>query len=321
MLPRLALPFAAALLAAPLWPAGAGAQERPSRDQRDYRTWIDTTVAFDRDGTVQLDHLTGEIVVTTWDRPQVRLLAYAEHAEIDARISRGRIIVGLEPDEDSTGRRRRSVRVGDSRFEITVPAGTRVKAGNLSGNVRIEGVRGEVEASTMSGSITASDVAGGTTLSSVSGNVTAIDVTGDVSATSVSGTVSLRGITGDVRTSTVSGTLTLRDVRARSVVAGTTSGRVTFEGPLDRAGRYEFTSHSGSVSLLLPSTVGADLSVETYSGALDTDFPVTMGPATRRGARPRSMELTLGDGGARVVAQSFSGNILLKRAAGAPERP
>ena len=116
------------------------------------------------------------------------------------------------------------------------------------------------------------------------------------------------------RANTVTGAITLRDVRGRSVVAGTTSGGVTFQGPLDRDGRYEFTSHAGTVSLLLAPDVGADLSIESYSGTLETDFPVSMEPASRRGARPRSFDVTLGDGGARVVAQSFSGTVLLRRA-------
>lgn len=305
MLPRLALPIlVAALGLPPLLPAAAGAQRG---DPSGYRTRIDTTVAFARDGVVQLDHLSGDVVVTAWDRPEARLRAWAEHADIDARIAPGRIVVSLNR---VNGRNR----VGDSRFELTVPVGTRVKAASVSGDVQVTGVRGEVEASSTSGAVTVRDVGALATAASVSGDVTVADVTGDVTATSVGGDVLVRDVTGDVRASTVSGAVSLRGVRARSVSATTTSGGVTFEGPLDRAGRYEFTSHSGTVTLLLPSSVGADLSIETFSGVLDTDFPVTMDAASRRGARPRSFELTLGSGGARVVAQSFSGDVLLKRA-------
>lgn len=308
MLPRLALlALLAPCVALPLLPADAGAQRPRPRDA--YRTRIDTTVAFDRGGVVQLDQIGGDVVVTTWDRAEVRILAYAEHAGIDARITRGRIVLGLQLDN---GRNR----IGESRFEVTVPAGTRVKAASIRGSVAVDGVRGDVEASSTNGGVTVRDIEGRTTLASVAGSVTATDVVGSVSASSVSGSVSLRDVEGTVRASTVTGAIALRDVRARSVVAGTTNGSVTFQGPLERDGRYEFTSHAGTVSLLLAPDVGADLSIETYSGTLDTDFPVTLGPASRRGARPRSFELTLGDGGARVVAQSFSGNVLLKRAGG-----
>jgi hypothetical protein len=94
------------------------------------------------------------------------------------------------------------------------------------------------------------------------------------------------------------------------VRAETVSGSVEFEGRTERGGRYDFASHSGDVRLVLPQTLGALISVETFSGTIDSDFPITLTPGQRHG---RQYEFQVGDGGARIGASSFSGGIYIQR--------
>ncbi|HEU4628378.1 MAG TPA: DUF4097 family beta strand repeat-containing protein [Gemmatimonadaceae bacterium] len=304
LLPLLAL----ALLGAAI-PSTASAQ-RGDRDS--YASWIDTTVAFARGGSVDLSHVSGDIVVTTWDRDEVRVRAYAEHGRITPSFSRARISLRIAAGPDERGRGNR--RIGDSRYELTIPADARVKAATVSGDVRVTGARGEVEVGTVSGDIEVGDVGGLTTLTTVSGDVQVARVDGDLALSTVSGDASARDVRGDVRAKTVSGELELRGIRARSVSAGSTSGDVVFEGDFAAGGRYEFTSHSGDIHLLLPDDASAEFSVQTFSGGLETAFPVTLGGGARRGARPRTLDFTLGKGGARVQVQTFSGDAVLEHA-------
>jgi DUF4097 and DUF4098 domain-containing protein YvlB len=118
-----------------------------------------------------------------------------------------------------------------------------------------------------------------------------------------------------VRAETTSGDVTLLGVTSRNVTASTVSGEVDYEGSIDANGRYEFHSHSGDVRLEIPENTGAQFAIETYSGSLDTEFPLTLQPGQRTSSRPRRYEFTLGNGSARVTAESFSGDIVLVRRA------
>ncbi|HEX6630678.1 MAG TPA: DUF4097 family beta strand repeat-containing protein [Gemmatimonadaceae bacterium] len=308
-MPRRLLALAAVTLLAVAAPPAARAQRGDRAAQPPLRA-IDTTFAFDDDGLVDLTQLSGEIVVTAWDRDEVRVVARAQYGRVDPSFSRQRIFLRVIPDAAHGGR------LGDSRYELLVPEGTRVKAAATSGAVRVSGTRGEVEIGTRTGAITVTDVQGLVTLTSLAGAVTTEAIDGDLAVSTAGGAVTARDVTGDVRVKTVGGAIDLRDVDSRSVSAQSTGGSVTFEGSLAEGGRYELGSHAGTVRLLLPEDASVELTVETFTGEVATDFPVTLAGGARRGARPRTLGFTLGDGAARVSIQTFSGGIVLQRVGG-----
>jgi DUF4097 and DUF4098 domain-containing protein YvlB len=205
-------------------------------------------------------------------------------------------------------------RSGETRYELTVPEGTRVLMRSTSGDLRATGVKGEVEARSVSGDVHVSAAVRNVTIETISGEVAAERLNGNVHGSSVSGEVQLDNVTGDVDFTSVSGSVSLANARSRSVHLGAVSGDLSFQGPLDAAGRYDFGTHSGDVRLTLPADASAQVSTQTFSGSMDSEFQLTMQPAadgTRRSSR--RMEFTLGRGGPRVSAETFSGNITLER--------
>jgi DUF4097 and DUF4098 domain-containing protein YvlB len=308
-IPRAALLAALALGA---WgaPGQAGAQVRDRDRDRDSDRYaegssIDTTIAFAADGTVSLTLISGDIRVTGWSRGEARIRAFSERGEIRSQLSRSRIELDV---------RSRRGHMGDTRYELSVPAGARVVAHTTSGDITVRAVAGEVEAHSTSGEIEVADLGGRATVESVSGSVHATGVRGDLSIEAVSGTVDVRDVAGGVEAESVSGTVRLRGIRSRAVRAETVSGEIEFQGTLDPAGRYDFDAHSGDVRLVVPADAGAQVSVETFSGTIDSDFPMTLQPADRRRERDeKRMDFTLGRGGARVRIETFSGRVVLER--------
>lgn len=278
------------------------------------RIVLDTTYRFGPNGLLDAEQVSGEIAVGTWDRPEVRVRAWIERGRVLSELSSSRVRLRVEGERDSRGNRK----LGDSRYEITVPAGTRVRAASVSGNVRVSGSGSEVEATSVSGDVAVSNAVGLASVTSVSGDVRIQRVRGDLTIRSVSGDVTVEDAEGDVRASSVSGDLNLLRLRSRSVTAKSTSGDVDFLGTIDGDGRYQFTTHSGDVRLSLADGVGADVSVRTFSGELDSAFPITLGGRNRASAR--SMEFTLGNGGARITAETFSGDVTLRRSDGRSRR-
>jgi hypothetical protein len=282
------------------------AAQRESGDSDEFSSSIDTTVALSGNGTVDLSLVSGEIVVTSWGRNDVRVHATSERGILRFDASPSRVTLGVRSDRGE---------LGDTRYEVTIPKSARVVAQGVSGDVRTRG-GSDVEAHSVSGDVRVADATGRVEIESVSGDASAQRVGAGVKASTVSGELTLSDITGDVDANTVSGDIILDGVRSSFVRTNTTSGDVRFMGTLDPRGRYEFNSHSGDIRIAIPGG-GATLDVHTFSGDVDSEFPMTLQPGSRSGDRGKGMQFTIGGGGARISAQTFSGDITIERASGA----
>ena len=307
---RLFLLYAAVASLGALIPTEGWAQrnrvsERDDRSRQRGEARVDTTFAFTRGGIVELTQTSGDIVVTAWDRDEARVQASSERGRLDMHVTPARIAIGVNT---VNGRR------GDTRYEISVPVGVRVIARTSSGDIAVRGTRGPIEARTTNGDIEIADAADRIILEAVSGDVRASRLTGSVRVESVNGGIELRDVRGDVRAETTSGDVLVTGVESRNVYVATMGGEVEYDGAIDAAGRYEFHTHSGDLLLRVPGDARAQFHVETYSGTLDSEFSLTLQPGQQATGRPRRFEFALGGGGgARVTAETFSGDITLTR--------
>jgi DUF4097 and DUF4098 domain-containing protein YvlB len=295
--------LAAALAVASALPASAQNRDKDRDRDRDeeYTSRIDTVLQLSRNGTVEIELQSGEIIVTGSSGNQVRVRGASERGQIRVDASPSHIEIGMRPPH---GRRY------EAHVEVSVPEGTRLTISGHSSDVSIRGVRGEVDVATMNGDVVIEDASTRVEFESVSGDIRLARIQGDLRGEAVSGDVELIDATGEVDLETVSGDLTLRNVRSRSVRVETMSGEVQFEGPTQSGGRYDFSSHSGDLRLVLPQALGAMIAVETFSGSIDSDFPITLEPGQRHG---KQFEFRVGDGSARIDASSFSGGIYIQR--------
>jgi DUF4097 and DUF4098 domain-containing protein YvlB len=273
------------------------AEREQERRQRDMAGSLDTTVTFDARGSVTVTCPQGTIIVTGADRNEIKVRARTENGAI--RFTSNGMRATLEP---ASGRG-----CNDGRFEITVPVGTRVSARSWSGSVSVKGVRGDLETRTQSADVDLRDV-GRIDVESLSGDVTIQGVAGESAIHTVSGDIDLGGARGDLEIETVSGDIDLRDVVAKQIRVHTTSGDVSFAGAIQPDGRYEYNTHSGEIRLALPGDVGAQLSIGTFNGGIESDFPITLKADSHDNKR---LSFTLGQGTARIIVETFSGDITL----------
>jgi DUF4097 and DUF4098 domain-containing protein YvlB len=206
-------------------------------------------------------------------------------------------------------------------YTITVPATASVEVSSISGSLKVSGVSGAVRLSTVSGSATATDVPHLEVAKSVSGRVSLSGVAadGDVTVGSVSGAVAMHGVKArSLELASVSGDLTIDDARCDRLTANSVSGSVEYSGELAPRGRYDITTHSGGVRLALPGTIGFDLTANTFSGAIRSDFAMTVGGDASREIRGHGMSNhaihgTVGDGSATLTIRTFSGNVVITK--------
>jgi len=131
-----------------------------------------------------------------------------------------------------------------------------------------------------------------------------------LSAASVSGDVFVNGARGDVSANSVSGDVRLEHIHATTVNAHTVSGDVHVQADeLLGRGDLSFKSVSGSVTLEVPRTFEADLSMSTVSGDIDSDFPLTLGNGRMNRHR---VDARIGNGGRRLEVGTVSGDLKLR---------
>ncbi len=289
------LAFAALAVVTPSGRAGA---QRRSRSNGARET-VDTTFAFDKTGTVTLSATSGDIIVNGSTDGRIHVHATSDNGNLSLDASPSRVIL--------------QNRSGDSRFEVTVPYGVQVVARSQSGDMTIRDTRGAVEAHVTSGDLEVEGVNGRLEVNTLSGGITVRDVTGDVDVVTTSGDVKIFNLLGSADVGTVSGDVELRGVTGKSMRAKTTSGDVRFDGLIDAAGRYDFTTHSGDVELHVQRDASAQLTVSTWNGGVTSDFPITLTPGDHAigSAVGKRYTFAIGGGGARISAETFSGDITL----------
>lgn len=284
-------------------PASAVAQRDAAR--------IDTTLAIAKGGTVRLGNVSGEIRVSAENRPDVRLRADMERGSFETSYTGSRISVTTRSVEG---------RQSSARFDVVVPVGTRVDVSTISGRVTVRDTQGEVTVRSTSGTVEVREAKDRLEVNTVSGGIDVQRTTGRTRLEAVSGGIRVDEAVGELSAETVSGSIAVRRSRLEILRAAATSGSVSYEGTLSRSGSYRLNAHSGSVTLAIPANSHALLELETFSGRIYSDFPLTLQPGETGGRRGRRMEFTLGDGGARVTAGAFSGSITIRRGAATTNR-
>jgi DUF4097 and DUF4098 domain-containing protein YvlB len=277
---------------------------RPAREGA-ARMRLDTTVAMDARGLVELTLNGGDVIVRTWDRAEVRVSAQLDNGHLSLDASASRVLLGDAEHSDA-----------DARFEVTMPRTARLEVAGINAEVVVDGVRGGVQVENATGDVQLTDVGGLVRAELMTGELHVTRGEGDFRLSLASGDVMLQDVTGRVEVENVSGDITVRGGRARELRLETTSGDVTYEGTVQAEGTYELSTHSGDVQLRLPEGTRARLEAETYNGEFVSDFPVTMQPGAPKGGRQRRYELLVGDGGGPLIrVESFTGDIHLGRTA------
>jgi len=232
---------------------------------------------------------------------------------------------------------------GDFHWNGTVANGSEVSVGNVSGDVRVtasttgrvevtgykhgrdaDRVRANVE-QTSRGLVVCvlyddatSCNGGGSRSSNHRGNwndasmdlEVSLPAAVNLSANSVSGDVRVTGINGDVDANSVSGNVHLDRLRSNSIRANSVSGDIDVQADqLTGRGDLSFHTVSGDVTLELPRSFDADVSMSTVSGSMDSDYQMTMNNGRMN---RRSINARIGNGGRKLDLNTVSGDVKLR---------
>ncbi len=279
-------------------------------------------VRVGRDGQVSISNISGLISVTATGGDEMTIDAVkrgnrSDFDRVDIVVDEhpGRVDVRTDYPRLSNGGR------VDVDYTVAVPAGVSLEVHSISGRIRIDGVKGSLRVNSVSGDITSSNTPKVEFARSVSGQIDlgGISHDGSLSVSTVSGNVIANGMKArSLDVTTVSGEVRLTDAAIERLNAKVVSGHFEYAGRLARNGRYDVNSHSGEVRFTLNDNTGFQLNAGTFSGAIRSDFQMTVGGDSRdtrpgRGPGRGTLQSTFGDGSASLNLRTFSGGITIAK--------
>jgi DUF4097 and DUF4098 domain-containing protein YvlB len=261
----------------------------------------DTTIPVSRGTRLEMNNRSGQIVVRTWNRNAVQVsadLSNRDRLQID--------------DGGGVLRVRNQPWRGDDNadFRLTVPAWMELDLQTVDGDITVQGSEARVDLRSVEGNVSVQGGRDFISIHSVEGEITVAGAQGRVEANTVDGGVGLTDIKGDVSVSAVDGDITLDGISSAQVEATTVDGDILYRGNIAANGRYRFDSHSGDVTLEVPDPLNATLSISTFDGDFQSDWPIVL---TGTHGMKKRFSFTLGDGSARIDIQSFDGDMRLRK--------
>lgn len=261
----------------------------------------DSTVPVKRGQRLEVNTHAGAITVTTWNRDAVHVRAeQSNRTRVEITSSATTVAVR------TTGRRGPP---DDLELSITAPEWMPLDLRGLFADVTVVGSRAGISAETVQGDISVEGGDGLISLRSVEGGVTLRNARGRIEVHSVNDDIAILASAGDVAAETVNGEIMLGGVETSSLTASTINGDIEYHGPVQNGGRYALSSHNGDLTLTVAQGTNAAISVSTFNGEFESEFPVTLTEA-RKGRR---FSFTIGTGSAQVSLESFQGSIRLIR--------
>jgi hypothetical protein len=169
------------------------------------------------------------------------------------------------------------------RLSIEIPPTATIKVATASGDIRADGLVGEVQFRTASGDIAVTDAAG---------TLSAETVSGDLSiGVAESLVLTIKSVSGDLR---------VDGGRLERVAVTTTSGDVMLGNELG-AGPHSIATLSGDA--VIRSSAGVTVAARTVAGDLSSDLP------HRSEGGPGRRSIVVGDGAVELQFKSVSGDL------------
>jgi DUF4097 and DUF4098 domain-containing protein YvlB len=259
-------------------------------------------------GDVEISNVSGEVVVTGWDREQI---------EIKGNLGRGSERLQFDSDGRHTLIKvvipRKSHNVSASDLEIKVPQNSRVTVTGISADIRVRNVQGALRMQSVSGEIDAEVFAEDVEAKTVSGDfsIQGHDHPALLALTTVSGSGQVNDIRGELVVHSVTGDLDINSSELERARLGTTNGDIEIKTGLADGARFDLEAINGDLRLDIIGDVSAEFDIETFNGSIDSSF----GPdATRISKYTPGKELRFshGDGDARVRIKTLNGSITLR---------
>jgi len=261
---------------------------------------IEESFILDSSGSFSLTNVAGDIMVYSWDKEEVKMVAIKSISswgigDPEGFLDKIEIEITSQPKNLRIHTRYptfswiKNARVD---YRLWIPEATSVRLESVSGTIQIGDHLNQVDTKT------------------VSGNIKLRNIRGNIEAKTTSGEVSGQEINGDIKASSVSGGLAFLDSQGGLSYLHTTSGKIRAELKfIDKdASGMSLSTVSGDITLYLPEDASFDLNISTVSGEINSGFKVLIDSVSKR-----RLQGEVGDGGINIELKTVSGDISLRK--------
>ena len=302
-------------------------------------------VKLAKGGKVAISSRAGQIFISGWDRDVVQASATGDSGPVPIETqttgdpSRPRLLLSLSSrrsgreakldvkvpryaDVETLEGYRGDIQVTDVDGAALINAGTgdvrvlrvgSLKVSRRSGDINVKEVKGDLIARSFSGDVIVDNVTGLVDVAATNGDLRIQNTGADVHANSATGDIDIRCAKGRADVSSASGSINLIGIGGE-VDASTASADVTFRGIIRTGGSYRLKSLSGNVSMTIqPDVQGFTATLTTYSGEINTDFPLKVESPVQGAPLNRRLIGTFGNGQTKLALDSFSGTVRLAK--------
>ena len=286
------------------------------------------TYDFKNGGSLYVKNVTGDIKITGWDKDKIEIdmIRKGRRDDIEVYIDRRGNSIDIEVDYPERGYRdnwyNRNIS-GSVHFNISVPVETVLDLKNATGDIIVEKINSRIDANTATGDVEIRNIKGNVYGHTATGTVKLYDIEGEVDGHSATGRVSIRN-TGDVKAHCATGRIDIFNSNGSDVDASVSTGdiEIELENVNDR-GRYDFSSSTGDVMLVLPANAKADITARVKPRNFSSDFDIFEDDEDRYRSSRRTRYYTrnsrrtyhgvLNGGGARIDLSTSSGDIDIRK--------
>ncbi|MFN2398668.1 MAG: DUF4097 domain-containing protein [Gemmatimonadaceae bacterium] len=267
---------------------------------------IDQRRALDPKGSVRIYNLSGTIRITAWTKDSVAITGTLPgHSRFYMGGSGSGVKAFVESDDESTPR-------DGGKYEIRVPARSRLWVKATVADIEISGVSGALDVNALSGRIHVIGSPQELFVESMDGQVDIGATTTSLRVKTASGDISVRGGSEDATLGTVSGRITVGAGRFERGRFESVTGNISWSAEFQRGGSFTFDSHSGTIALALDPRAPADFEITSFNGTIRNDFSKKRA-IPGRGGPGQQLAFAVGDGGTAITIRNFKGPIELRR--------
>jgi DUF4097 and DUF4098 domain-containing protein YvlB len=267
---------------------------------------IEETLSIPEDGLVAVENLAGSVEFVAWDRAEVQIRGEAGDTVEDVEIGSTASGVTVRIINRSGERQ-----IDGTDLYLRVPEAASIEAETVSADISVSGSHGKaISLRTVSGDLQVDASPQRIELKSVSGDVEFEGSVPRSAIETVSGEIVVVGAHDEIAASTVSGDLSLEAGEVRRGRFEVVSGDLVMSLAVAEDGRLNCDSMSGDVRLSLPAGQQGNFVAQSLSGDIHSDFgkssQVSNGPGV-------ILEHQEGQGGAKIRAETFSGDVSIRR--------
>ena len=276
---------------------------------------IEKTFAFDGDGKVYVENISGSIIVKSWHKNEIKIFArktareksLLDEATVDINQTNSNIRIITRHNKPLDLSQPTDVSVY---YDLMIPDKAQLRVKSMTGAVQAWEIGGRTDVETAGGRVEIVKAGQDVKCKTVSGEMYLEDIAGNAALESTSGKIIADGLKGSIEANSVSGDIEIKKFSsADDIKIETIKGNMEVQGTLSPGGIYEFNTISGRIELVLPPASDFELQIDTVNGDIQSAFELSKYAVYTR----NKLQGIVGKGGSSLKVSSMSGDILLKK--------